>query len=969
MTTNRLAQAIVLPLLAAVCCLPLPLASAPDPARPAAAPAAAKPAPPAGQPGCEVGRDTFAYLTPDDARQVQIALAYFGLYGNRIDGIVGIDTRAGLAAYCGQQDMTIGRDMASRQALVAELLRDAAIDRVFHKWRGIVASRAFAIWQTEQKDADQIPPQIKSGSAAQVIDIIDRFLKYQPAPGTAGRQRWLDDQGISYQLLADDFQALASRQEALAALAVMKDAGFQEQEAFSAQVRELLQAQAGAWSGVVQRYAESMSVFSLTPQGMARLKAARVPAYLLDQLGELEDPGYPSRAAVEKALQEVLAGIDQELAAYRAKKLAVPAGAPKTAAAPAAPAVPTPAAAAGDGGASLPGAGGGSGLADEVSLRLQGKPMGTAKERADSLSQACQEVMDEARKWLPLILAQVDDSTAYRLSTASWNRLLAAAGAVPSYALPMLDGMEGVDYPLRGIFLSAVQGRIGTGLKGYAKTIQGEVAGKRLTQLDDKFFAWLKANKIPEDLAGTLQPLKGRDFATPRDLLAEIDTVFQAQRARVADYQDFLADQARKRHVPDPAKPVEWQPVPDCKCRPKKMEKQVYGFYPFWLAGESQSVDFSVLSRIGYYAVGFDDSGTVSNAAHWNAASSQVFETARKYRTQVDLVVRRSDWSSWALLNREKRVAAFAALAGELDRLLFIAPTGAMAAIRPYLSLGTDRPSLGNGVTLFFEHYPEDPEFIEDFKGFLVQLHGRLAGRGQFVNLMLPSDALGQGIFNHAKLLQWADLYDADARGKYEADRMLILVLLREPTTDDKKLLRRSLEENLKGDDRRNLQRMTVPVIVPDGRARIDDDVIYMGDNFNGIGFWRLPTGTSGLPADEVLKNEFYPTQTNQSSAVCGIVCPNRWLFRLAFDCFLVVSLAFLVAFAGCCECRGTFRRHFLWFLGGTVVPLFVIGMAMLYCDPALESIAEGNGLLFLVLLGIIVYAVWDYQQKKQQIP
>ena len=953
MTHKRLFPALAL---AALLQLPLPLASATVSATVSAtaSPPATPPAlvsAPADDPKCQIDRETYRNLPLETVRLVQDGLAYFGLYANRIDNIVGIDTRAGLVTYCHNRGMSVGRDAASRQALIDELLRDSAIDRVYHGWRDIIGSKAFPPWVAAQKDRTEIPGQLKSGTPAQAIDIIDRFLKYRPEPAKPARNRWPDDQGISYQLTGDDFKALETRQEALGKLVKMKNAGFQEQEAFTAQVNDLLKGDAAPWLELTQQYAETMSVFTLGPQGMARLKAARLPQYLLERLGEFEDPGYPSQTEVEKALREISADIAQELKDYRGQ--------------------PRPIGSGQKGGAGPEQASAGSnGLTDEISLRLGNIATADAKQRATALEQVSQDIREETGKWLPLIFAQMEESTAYRLSDGPWAKLTTAAGAIPAYVPAMLQNMRDVDYPIRSLFLAAVKARINAALAEYSRSIQGEVTGQALARLDEKFLATLKSNKVPAELVNRLAALKDKEFPSFRELDAEIAAIFKAQAEAIPNYQEFVANQARKKHVPDEAKAIQWAPKPDCKCLPKKMNDIVYGFYPFWLAGQPQTVDFSTLNRIGYYALGFDDSGAIQTTAQWNANSSNIIDLARKYRTQVDLVVSKNDWSAWAAQSREKRRAAFTALAANIQGLLDIKPTGLLSRSKPYVTLGADQPTLGNGVTLFFEHYPEDQEFIEDFERFMVQLRDKLAGNGHFVNLMLPGEAFGQGIFNASKLLDWAHTYGAKTEnGELINNRLLILVLLQEPTTDDKKALRRRVEESLKGAQRRNLMRMMVPIIVPDGHSNIDDDVIYMGDNFGGIGFWPLPSGPESEANSEILKTEYYPRSTNQTSAVCGIVCPNRWAFRLTFDFFLVASLACLVAFLSCCECRGTFRRHFLWFLAGTVVPLVILGMALLYCDPALEKVAEGNSLLFLVLLAIIAYAIWDYQEKKRRIP
>ncbi|MBS1189274.1 MAG: hypothetical protein H6R10_1066 [Rhodocyclaceae bacterium] len=953
MTNQRLLRSLAL---AALLHLPLSVSHSEGTA-PAKPPAAA----PAAEAGCDIGPETYRKLPPETIRQIQDGLAYFGLYGNRIDNIVGRDTRAGLAAYCRQRGMKVGQDAASKQALIDELLLDSAIDRVYRGWREILASKAFSPWEAEQKDKEQIAVQLKSSTPAQIIDIIDRFLKYKPLAAKPARARWPDDHGISYQLTGDDFKALAARQSALTKLAKLKGKSFQDQAAFAAQVREALKGEADALVDLVEEYADTMSVLTLGPQGMARLKAARVPAYLLERLGDLEDPGYPSRAEVEKALQNIPVQLAQELKDYQ---LANQKGTAKQDSPPANPSAP-PVAMASAGAAPE-----GGELAGEITLRLQSMSLVGANRQGAALEQIVQEMLDETGKWLPVILDQVEESTAYRLSDSAWSKLSAAAGAIPAYALPVLEGMQEVDYPLRSLFAAAARSRIEARLGEYAKSIQDDVASRQLTQVDDKFLEGLKKAKVPAELASRLAALKGKEFPSSQELNAEIAVLFKAQIDLIPAYQDFLAHLAKKKHAPDAAKAVLWSPVADCKCQPKRIKHVVYGFYPFWLAGDAQTVDFSILTRIGYYALGFDESGAIQAGGYWNAGSSQAFETAGKYRTGLDLVVSKSDWAPWAAQSREKRKAAFDNLAANIGLQLGIEPTGALSALKRYLSLGRHRPTLGDGVTLFFEHYPEEAEFIEDFGLFLAKLRQDLAASGHSVNLMLPGDALGKGIYSYPNLARWADIDDRNSEAEGVDDRrVLLLVLLQEPTTLDKKALRRQVEEHFHGAQRRNFLRAMVPVIVPDGRSPIKDDVIYMGDNFGGIGFWPLPAGAQAEQSGGIVKDEYFPQSNIQANAVCGIVCPNRWLFRLAFDFFLLASGGFLAAFLWCCECRNNFRRHFIWYLAGTVVPCFVTGMGLLYCDPSVEKFSEGNSLLFLTLLGIIIYAIWDYRQKKLEKP
>lgn len=870
-------------------------------------PPAKRPAPPAvPEDACSVARETYRKLPLDVVRQVQDGLAYFNLYANRIDNIVGIDTRAGLAAYCRMRGMTLGTSPASHQALLDELLRDSAIDRVYHGWRDILASPGFSPWAAGQQDNDQIRIQIKSGTPAEVIDIIDRYLKYRPESPKPRAASWPDNQAISYRLGADDFAALATRQSVLDKLVKIKGSGFQEKADFVAQVNELLagETEAQAALSLVENYADSLSVVTLGPLGMARLRAARVPDDILESLGELEDPGYPSQDEAQAAIRALLA------------------------------------------------------------------EAGAETEAAATLPPGKDEMAGINGKWLPLILSQLEESTAYRLSDKAWDRLSAATGAIPGYVLPMLKGLEEVDYPLRSLFIAAAKTRISTRLNEYNRTLKEEVSQQRRLQLDDAFFESLKKNQFPDELAARLSPLKGKTYPSERELHAAIDSVLQAEIERFTSYREYLATQARKKHQPDASKTVLWSSVTDCKCLPSKMKDQVYGFYPFWLAGEEKTVDFGNLSRVGYYALDFNEQGAVQTTLDWATHSSAAFETAKRFRTSMDLVIAKRDWSAWSAQQPEDRAAAFRALAANIGKLLGIKPEDRLSRLKPYISLGTNQPSLGNGVTLFFEHYPEEAEYVEEFRGFITTLHTTLADSGYFVNLMLPRDALGHGIFKHANLLRWAQLYSGKAQTSTEASgHMLILVLLAEPYSTDKKALRRDIEENLPGADRRDLLRMMIPVIVPDGHSPINDDVIYMGDNFAGIGFWPLPADAAGQQNNAILKQEYFPDSTNQTSEICGIVCPNRWLFRLAFNFFLITTLVSLAGFLWCCECRTGIRRHFIPILAGTALPLILVGMALLACDPFLEDISGGNDLLFLVLLGIIAYAVWEYWQRRQEIP
>lgn len=904
---------------AALLLLPLSLAVAPAPA--AETPTVAASA-------CSITRESYNKLAPDLVRQVQDALAYFKLYANRIDNIVGIDTRAGLATYCRQRGQRLDTD-TSRQALLDELLRDSAVDRVYHDWRGILASEGFAPWAAGQADSKDIGSQTKSGTPAQIIDIIDRYLKRRQLPAKPGIASWADNQTNSYRLAVTDLETLGARRSVLDKLVKMKGAGFQDKTDFFAQINELLvgesEAETRAVLKLVDRYAAQQSVFTLGEGGLARLSAAHVPYDLLADLEEFKDPGFPSRADAEAALRVLLFGTAEPPEKPPARK------AGKTGAAA------TPA---------------------------------EAKPDAVSATDANKSAAENNAKWLPVILVQLEERSAYRLSDEAWSKLTSAAGALPDYVPAILQEIAEVDYPLRELFIKAAEARIGARLKALVKAASADVKQRHVQQVDDKLFATLKKKRFSDELANILNPLKGKTYATESELDKQIKTLETTEITRFASYQEFIGDLARKQHPFDPAKKPMLSPVADCKCLPNTMRHQVYGFYPFWQAGQTQSVDFASLSRLGYYALSFDNDGSLQQpGGDAPEYFGQAFTTVRTYETKVDYVVSRHDWSTWADQSPAERSAAFAKLSADIAKLLGTPPVDTLSRLKPYISFDRHHPSMADGVTLFFEHYPADEDYAREFHDFLDKLRSTLAGSKKTVNLMLPHSALGQGAFTYKRLKDLAPTDDKEAGSIY------LLVLLEEPYTDTKKRLRNEVESKLHGADQRNLLRMMIPIIVPDGKAPLDDDIIYMGDNFAGIGFWPLPAPAGEaatralLPEAPIIKKEYYPENNRQTNAICGIVCPNRWLFRLALDIFLVATLVMLTALARCCECRAGFRQHFIPILGGTVIPLFLLFMALLSCDPSWSKMADGNQPLYLVLLAIILYAIWDYWQRKQEIP
>jgi hypothetical protein len=395
-------------------------------------------------------------------------------------------------------------------------------------------------------------------------------------------------------------------------------------------------------------------------------------------------------------------------------------------------------------------------------------------------------------------------------------------------------------------------------------------------------------------------------------------------------------------------------------------------------------IDFSVQTRAGYYGLGFDDKGNVSNAARWTGLDAGFIREARTYGTKVDLVIRRDDWRGWDQASSEEKALLFENLAEDIAGLVGTPLTDAFSEIKPYLSMGTaPAPVMGDGVTLYFPGYPQDAEAVTTFEAFVRTLRDKLKAQGRkySLNVMFRSAELGKGIYEYPRLLTLVD----DIEGKDKELDTLFLVLLQEPTTMDKKNLRLNIENGLHGKDRMKLLRKVAMVLTYDGsnEGQLLDDVIYAKDNFGGIGFWPQPvaSGDAAAATDGSLTvignvlHENYMNAVNGAAALkpaaCQYICPNRWAFRIAWDIFMLALLASFPLYLLACDWRNFFNKNFLYFIGGLIVPAVLLTFALLFCDPVWGNASNENGLLILVISAAIAYAIWNYydQKRKADLP
>ena len=236
----------------------------------------------------------------------------------------------------------------------------------------------------------------------------------------------------------------------------------------------------------------------------------------------------------------------------------------------------------------------------------------------------------------------------------------------------------------------------------------------------------------------------------------------------------------------------------------------------------------------------------------------------------------------WRQASRAEQQAAFSSLASHIAGLVELPLSDTASRLKPFLTLGLSAaPVRGDGVTLHFENYPQDNQSVEVFGQFLDELSDQLKTnkRDYALNLMFSSAEAGRGIFDYQKLSERMDRL----KRKHTDLKILLLVLLQEPTTNEKKRLRYDIEDGLHGQQRARLLRDLVMVLSYDGHSRdqLDDDIIYAADNFGGIGFWAQSAGANNTVADTAVsaalhKNFVDIRKSASGKRICKLLCSTR---------------------------------------------------------------------------------------------
>jgi hypothetical protein len=607
---------------------------------------------------------------------------------------------------------------------------------------------------------------------------------------------------------------------------------------------------------------------------------------------------------------------------------------------------------------------------------LKGEEYASNDELKEKVRQALKEVTDLYDKSLSMALNHVEQLKSPILTEQDIKDIKEADPDVSDTVIGSLRELQDEKFSEKSLLVRAVNTKLNEISDPYRfllTPILKDVNGLATNTLPDRFFADLEARRIPAAVLKKLKRIQNVEYTNSRLFVNALETNIlnpmknnkEIDQAAFDMYESLLLAKAAKEHLFDKSKQVQWSGG-SSGCYLDDFSGVVYGFYPFWLSGGKQKLDFSALTRVGYFAVTFDEKGEIERHDWQPERATSFINKARQYRTKIDLVIYRNDWQNWSKFVAARKTSFSEKLTNSIvDAVTEKVTDSAMERVKTILSLGSSRlPAMGDGVTLFFDGYPEDTTSAEFFRMFVKNLHTRLRAANKLLSVVLPMQALGK---------------IAELKG----DADFFLILMEEPTTDTKKRLRQEVENLFKGAERRSVLRKIVPVITPAGHdfdnsteQQLKDDLIYYQDNFGGVGFWPLPTSRDNgatelnnlVRATFALNGsqDFFQSRLHRGAPWFGrIVGPHRWAFRITFDILLIVLLTYAVLAFWIFELREIFRKYFWWFVAMGALALLTQTCLFLW-DPYWRG--KTTGILALLLIAGVLVTVWGYVRKMKQV-
>jgi len=478
----------------------------------------------------------------------------------------------------------------------------------------------------------------------------------------------------------------------------------------------------------------------------------------------------------------------------------------------------------------------------------------------------------------------------------------------------------------------------------------------------------------------------------------------------------------------------------DCGCS-RDFSALSYGFLPYWLVdGSAKAVDFSVLDRIGFHGLQFKE-GKIINDSRWSDESNsgsyiaRFINTAHRHRVKVDVTYYTSDWMNWEPVQIRNAVNAIGKSINQEFRDDSrdddsIAVLGHL--LRKLLPFVEDNSTVrADGINLYFDSYDKDSD-APKLRKIVKDLHKVLQQErpDARLNITLGLDWSGINTANnkcsdeglrHIDKKLFSELEgvlapkpdsDTDPESYTEMIDQVFVFLPIEHTSHAKKLLRRVIEDAFDGNGtaRRTVLRKMVPIIttlpdlVPDNYfnegEQFVEDLIYLQDNFAGVGLWPLPTEPEGdeekdeASTDEVTENETAADDLAESHAeaigarlidvygaglgsglldaeiefvrqkLCDFACPNRWLFRIAFDFLAALLVIYGLLAVWNCKLRKFYQRRTPYFLLYGTATALIFGVSLV-CDPFWKQ-RENVVMLTIIVLLVAFVGVRSIARARQ---
>ncbi|GGC76629.1 hypothetical protein [Undibacterium terreum] len=866
------------------------------------------------------------------------------------DGIVGPITLLWLQRY--GYNFKITTESGYAKGLPGNLDRIAAFGAAHPPELGILLSKEFENWD------DALPDQVKNqdflirrqGNEQELLDLVNRFRASRKTAPRASAVKTDAGAYFIYTLKQADLDLLGGKDRVFAILSTLKDKEFNSLEAMKVALLQALGARDyllnSLWP-VVEKNASDFNGFLINEAALNKLKKeGTVAATVLDELRSFGTVYLKSREAFDTFIADKIA-------------------------------------------------------AGTLSI--------TPEDTAIPVIADATQVFDNYH-----LDAQTLDTIKVELKGNVQN------AGVPTAVVHMLEQIKDVEYPEISIFRSAAISKIAFGLdmcRLNSPSNNPYVAALRVSDDDVGLFKQELAALRPDPVDGGKQVDTGIDdlFAQITALRAKAEICDDATNAKGKDivqkiYRTYLGvaiENAARKKMPDDIAPIKIKGS-KCGCALDDLPGVVYGFYPYWNNQKTvQAINFRMLNRMAYYGLSVDNvgdfrlGGNSFDITDGSDSENEFMRVADQYNSKVDWMIQKNDWDGeWKTYSAQNKKAVFKKMLSNIMQLLRTPLTDAASKIKPYASFGlAKRPRRGDGVTLYFPNYPDDTDSTVLFNEFYLLLRTELDKHNLWLNILVSQNVLSAGINGGPGAFGFSNL--VSLRKKKAATELrkpagspdndeFILVLLNEPSSDAKKKLRQDIENDatMHGFQRADFFRSILPVLHFDNRnwQQLEDDIIYVRDNFGGVGFWAPNFDNLAQPVTDtslsclqskmiaVCLQKNYGNQStgvNLPNPLESFACVNRWALQLILTFLVLVALGLAVFFFRSCNVQNFIKKYFLWVHAFIVIPTVVIFILLLVYDPFFVNLSQGHLPLIIAAAIIVLGTLFGYRylRARRKVP